>query len=85
MPTTDVGSLIADGWHMNGWWMGGMMIWMVVFWGALIAGMVWLARGGSGRRPSGDQEALAILANRFAEGAISLEEYQQRKTVLREK
>ena len=85
MPTGDVGALIADGWHMNGWWMGGMMIWMVIFWGALIAGVVWLARGGPGRRPSRDQEAHAILATRFAEGAISLEEYQERKTALKEK
>lgn len=85
MPTTDVGLLIADGWHMNGWWMGGMMIWMVVFWGALIAGVVWFARGGPGQRSPRDQEALAILANRFAEGAISLEEYQQRKAALKEK
>ena len=48
---------IADAWSMHGsggWWVW-MMLAMVLFWGAIIVGAVWFARGtangwGSGRR-----------------------------------
>lgn len=60
-----------------------MMIGMALFWGAIILGLVWLIRDGGGRRQAGPEEtALAILDRRFAEGALSLEDYQQRRNVL---
>ena len=60
-----------------------MMIGMALFWSALIVGIVWLVHQGGGYRPPGHQEtALTILERRFAEGALSLEDYQQRRNVL---
>ena len=62
-----------------------MMLWMVFFWGAVIFGIVWLVRGGvssqSGRR-SQEATPLEILDRRFAEGAISVDDYHERRRVL---
>jgi putative membrane protein len=74
----------SDGWDMHGggWW-APMMIGMVLFWGAIILGIVWLVRNASERQPRGnDQSALEILDRRFAEGALSVDEYHQRRDVL---
>ncbi len=61
-----------------------MMIGMGLFWLAIILGVVWLIREGVERRqPEAPSEnALTILDRRFAEGAVSLDEYQQRRDVL---
>ena len=60
-----------------------MMIGMALFWGAIILGLVWLVRDGPRRRQAGPEEtALTILDRRFAEGALSLEDYHQRRSVL---
>lgn len=83
---------LADTWGMHGdvgWgWMTAMMIFMVLFWGAVIFGIVWLIRGtawGSSPRgePSASRESpLDILERRFAEGAITEEDYRARRQVL---
>jgi len=81
---------LADTWGMHGddvgaGWMALMMILMVLFWGAVIFGIVWLVRGTvAGRRPSSGapESALQILERRFAEGAISQEDYEARRRVL---
>lgn len=72
-----------------GWgWMTLMMVVMVLFWGAVILGIVWLvrvtARGWSGPdvKPVDTPNALEILERRFAEGAISVEDYRGRRKVL---
>ena len=86
----NVGStaLLADMWdtngHMGGGWWIVMMLWMVFFWGAVIFGVVWLARGGSfeGWRPDRKETPLETLDRRFAEGAISIDEYHQRRETL---
>lgn len=61
-----------------------MMIGMGLFWLAIILGVIWLVRDGVARRqpepPS--ENALTILDRRFAEGAVSLDEYKQRRDVL---
>jgi len=57
-----------------------MMLGMVVFWGAVIVLVVWLLRGGLDRRREDPEE---ILRRRLAEGAISIEEYEQRRAALR--
>jgi uncharacterized membrane protein len=59
-----------------------MMAVMVLFWGAFIVGIVWLIRSvaGGGPSPSGEtpvsrETAVQILERRFAEGALTLEDY----------
>jgi putative membrane protein len=77
----------ADTWGMHGdigWgWMIGMMILMVLFWGAIIFGVIWLLRGTVGGRPEERRESpTEVLDRRFAEGAISVEDYRARREVL---
>lgn len=80
--------LLADMWgangHMGGGWWIVMMIWMVLFWGAVIVGAVWLARGGPSGQPRAERREtpLEILERRFAEGDISADEYQERREVM---
>lgn len=79
-------------WH--GYWSAGDWVWMalvmVVFWGLVVAGIVWLVRraGGaaapieppdSGQGPTAQQ----ILDERYARGEISEEEYRHRRDLLR--
>jgi putative membrane protein len=78
---------LADTWAMHGdigtgWWIV-MVGAMVVFWGAIILGVVWLLRGAFDRWPARRRETpTEILERRFAEGAISAEEYQERREIL---
>lgn len=83
---------LADTWGMHGdvgWgWMTTMMIFMVLFWGAVIFGIVWLIRDTAwgrstrGEPPPSQETPLDILDRRFAEGAISEEDYRARREVL---
>jgi len=88
---------LGDTWGMHGdlgaGWMIGMMAIMVLFWGGIILGFVWLVRGTiDGRpgrlthpppdRPDGRETPTELLDRRFAEGTISLEDYQARRRVL---
>ena len=78
---------IGDTWGMHGdvgWgWMIGMMILMVLFWGAIIFGVIWLIRGAVvGRREERRETPTEVLERRFAEGAISVEDYRARRDVL---
>lgn len=61
-----------------------MMIGMGLFWLAIILGLVWFVREGIGQRQPEEQQedALAVLDRRFAEGAVSVDEYKQRRDVL---
>ncbi|MEX2646754.1 MAG: SHOCT domain-containing protein [Gaiellaceae bacterium] len=80
-------ALLADTWGMHdgfgAGWMILMMVLMVLFWGTVVFGIVWLVRGAfegfSGRRRESPAE---ILERRFAEGAISVEDYTARREVL---
>jgi putative membrane protein len=72
----------GDNW--GGWIVGALM--MLLFWGGLVALVVFLVRG-FGSRPSQGHEqkrpdATEILAERFARGEISEDEFEQRKRVL---
>ena len=82
---------LADTWMHGGWgwgWMSLMMVGMVLFWGAIIFGVVWLIRGVA-RNGSTPAERLAsrespvqILERRFAEGEITEDDYRARREVL---
>ncbi|MEO8093150.1 MAG: SHOCT domain-containing protein [bacterium] len=70
----------------NGWWIV-MAIGMVLFWGLVILGIVWVVRELGSRRehhpdPGRVDDPMAILDRRLAEGTISAEEYRQRKAIL---
>ena len=76
----------ADGWggHMGwggGWW---MLIWGSLMMVGLVVLIVWLVRntGGSGSAGTSGEDSLAsarrILAERYARGELSTEEYRER-------
>lgn len=80
---------LADtGWdnHMGdwgaGWWIL-MALMMVVFWGLVIVGVVWLVRSlaDTARRPH-RADALEVLDHRLASGEITPEEYRERRATL---
>ena len=85
---TNAISLLADvDWgHMDGGWWIVMMVGMVIFWGLVIGLGIWLVRGGMTSNRTGAQDRptpLETLDHRFAEGAITAEEYRERREVLR--
>ena len=60
-----------------------MMIGMVLFWAAIILGIVWLARGGfDGWREGQRETPTEILDRRFAEGDISAEDNHARREII---
>ncbi len=86
-------SLLADSdfnSHMGnwgaGWWIL-MAAMMVVFWGLVILGVVWLIRsfapGHHHSHAAHGGSALEVLDRRLAQGEISPEEYRERREVLR--
>jgi len=57
-----------------------VLLFMVLFWGGLVALVIWaVLRLSRGRPPD---SALGILNERFARGEIDQQEYEQRKTAL---
>jgi len=61
-----------------GWWMGG--VWMLVFWGAIIALIVWVVKKLTNRDDSTKKQSpLDIAGERYAKGEITREEFQQLK------
>ena len=68
----------------GGWWIV-MALGMVLFWGLVIVGIVWAVREvGSHRRAqsAAQPDPLAVLDHRLAEGAISPDEYRERRAIL---
>lgn len=67
-------------WGLWGAWGIGMMLFMLVFWGLIIVGLVvglrWLVTQG---RESRSDAALDILRQRYARGEIDKEEFEARK------
>jgi putative membrane protein len=65
-----------------------MMVPMLLFWGAIIFGFVWLVRGlardGSAphERAAGRESPVEIFERRFAEGEITEEDFRARRAVL---
>lgn len=63
-----------DGW---GWWMMFGWIWFILFWGAVVAVIVWVAnRVGSA---GGRRDPLDIAKERLARGEIGEEEFERLK------
>jgi putative membrane protein len=61
-----------------GWWMVFGMIWMVVFWGAIIALAIWaVSRLGEGERRDHADTPLEIARRRYARGEITREEFEE--------
>jgi putative membrane protein len=79
--------LLADAWSMHDsdvgvGWMIVMMLGMVLFWGLVILGVVWLVRGAHlGHRNQAD-DPIAVLDRRLAEGQLSTKEYRERRKLL---
>lgn len=80
-------TVLADswGWHHGDvgieWWIV-MMLGMIVFWGAIIALVVWALRNGIGSRQPPQETAQETLRRRLADGSITVEEYEQRQATL---
>lgn len=83
---------LADAWGMHdgdvgfGWWLV-MMLGMLVFWGAVIALVVWVLRGSAtpsrvAPESAGELSAREILDRRLADGSIDVEEYERRRRLL---
>lgn len=79
------GAVLADGvgWdHMNGWGWGGMAMGWLMMIGVVVL-IVWIARGGDGATTTTHQPSpLDVLAERFARGEITSDEYEYRREVL---
>jgi len=76
MNPTALTSVLAHHMHDHGWW----PIWPFL-WLAVIATIVWLVtrrRWSTGRPQSGADRARDILAERYARGEISGDEYRER-------
>ncbi len=68
-------------WSGMGWWMIFGMIWMVIFWGGIIALIVWGVRRLTehrGPEPTG-RTPLDIAKERYARGEITKEQFEQVK------
>ncbi len=68
------------GWGYGSWgmgWWGGML--MVLFWVAVVVGIVLLARNLSRERGEKKDDPLEILNQRYARGEIGTSEYEERK------
>lgn len=86
-----VAAVVADShWNGHGWDDGGwivMGVGMVLFWGAVVAGIVLLVRALAADRAGGppvrpEPTASELLERRLADGQISVEEFEERRRVL---
>jgi putative membrane protein len=70
-------------WRMHegaGWWMIFGWLWFAIFWGGIIALVIWVVRKLTERGGSeGRYSALDIAKQRYARGEISREEFEQIK------
>jgi putative membrane protein len=78
---TDVLTTLAWAGDHDGWWVVAPFFW--VLWLALIGTVVFLLARGRLRRMDGGDRARSILAERFARGEISTDEFRERLDALR--
>ena len=76
----------AGAWGMSGWpWPG--IVWLIaflLFWGGLLALLIWAVRLSSSSRQDGRESTEEILRRRLASGEISSEEYEHIRGMLRD-
>jgi putative membrane protein len=72
------------GWHEGmGWWMAFGGIFFILFWGGVIALIVWGISKASNRGETSEKKRpLEIAKERYAKGEISKEEYEDIKKEL---
>lgn len=72
-------------WMWDGWgWMALGIIWMLVFWGGIIALIVWAVTRLTRSRPSERGDLMEIARTRYARGEITKEQFEQIKKDLSE-
>ena len=75
--------MMWDSYDGMGWWMVFGMIWMVVFWGAIVALIVWgVSRVTGGGGSGAGESALDIARRRYANGEITREQFEQLRSDL---
>jgi putative membrane protein len=57
---------------------------MIVFWGVIVALVVWAIRSTATTRTGSTSDALGILEHRYAAGEIDRDEFEERKRILDE-
>ena len=57
--------------------------WMLIFWAAFIAFIVWIVREVSGRKADEKSKALDILKERYAKGEIDKKEFEEKSKDIR--
>ncbi len=64
-------------WH-SGLWGAAMALWMLLFWTAVIGGIVWLISALRPREAAvGPEDPLETLRRRYARGEITREQYEE--------
>ncbi|MGN6664743.1 MAG: SHOCT domain-containing protein [Solirubrobacterales bacterium] len=81
--------LLANTEHMGdwgaGWWIA-MVLVMAVFWALVIFGAMWLVRSlAGGHHTIHHRDPAEVLDHRLASGEISIEEYRERRELLKER
>ena len=74
--------MMNDWGSFGGWGMGLGFVFMLLFWGLVILGIIalirWLMTQSSPTRSSRDKSPLEIVQERYARGEIDREEYEQK-------
>ena len=82
--------LLADWGHMDGGSWVFMGVGMLVFWGLVILGVVWLVRTltaehrATSSKSAAEPSALEVLDRKLAEGSIGPDDYRERRALLTE-
>ena len=74
--------ILADHGHVDdfAWWWIPMAAGMVLFWGLVVVGIIWLVR--LGPREDKKVSAMEVLERRLAESDLTVEEYRERRAEL---
>jgi putative membrane protein len=68
------------------WWMAFAGIWMLIFWGPIIALAVWgiISQSRSKDQPPQREDPLEIAQHRYAQGEITREQFEEIKATLKQ-